>query len=85
MCMKFVLHLFTVRVLRRHQHFNDSLERVLRELGLPKIRFHDLRHTAGSLLVSAGTCIEDVKGFLGYEDISITDRVYIHSNDVGQK
>jgi len=43
------------------RHFLPLLERA----GLRRIRFHDLRHSFGSLLINAGaplTCVRDQKG-----------------------
>lgn len=42
------------------------------------MRFHDLRHTAASLLASAGVPPKQLQAFLGHEDISITYDVYVH-------
>ena len=44
----------------------------------PTMRFHDLRHTAASLLASAGVPPKQLQTFLGHEDISITYDVYVH-------
>ena len=43
------------------------------------IRFHDLRHSAGSLLLLAGASIADVKEILGHSSIAITAAIYLHS------
>ena len=42
------------------------------------MRFHDLRHTAASLLAGAGVSPKQLQAFLGHEDISITYDVYVH-------
>lgn len=46
--------------------------------GVPHIRFHDLRHTAASLLVRRGVPIKAVAERLGHTDASLTLRVYTH-------
>lgn len=46
--------------------------------GVPRIRFHDLRHTAASLLVRRGVPIKAVAERLGHTDASLTMRVYTH-------
>lgn len=52
---------------------------VLRKLGLSEeVRFHDLRHTAATLLLSRGVHPKVVSEMLGHADISITLRVYAH-------
>lgn len=42
------------------------------------IRFHDLRHTHASALISAGSSIKAVSRRLGHADVAITLRVYSH-------
>ena len=56
--------------------FREILER----RGLPKIRFHDLRHTAGSLLINQGQSVKQVQEFLGHEQASTTLDIYTHLN-----
>lgn len=46
--------------------------------GLPKLRWHDLRHTAASLLISEGLNIVYVSRVLGHANPSITLNVYGH-------
>jgi integrase len=56
------------------RHFHPLLER----LGLPKIRFHDLRHTAATLLLSEGVHPKIVSEMLGHTEIGITLNLYSH-------
>ena len=49
---------------------------LLEKAGLPKIRFHDLRHTAASLLLRRGVNIKVVSEMLGHADVATTLRVY---------
>jgi Phage integrase family len=44
--------------------------------GLKRLRFHDLRHTFGTLAVQAFP-LSDVKAYMGHADISTT-MVYVH-------
>ena len=46
---------------------------------LPHIRFHDLRHTAGSLLLEDGVDIKTIQEFLGHSQASTTTNIYLHS------
>lgn len=55
-----------------------SFKRYLAKAGLPAIRFHDLRHTAATLLLSRGINPKVVSEMLGHADISITLRIYAH-------
>jgi integrase len=51
---------------------------VLARAGLRKIRFHDLRHTFGSLLLQAGASLAYVRDQMGHSSIQITVDVYGH-------
>jgi integrase len=55
-----------------------SFKRYLAKAGLPPIRFHDLRHTAATLLLSRGINPKVLCEMLGHANISITLRVYAH-------
>ncbi len=52
--------------------------RLLAEIGLPRIRFHDLRHSAATLLLSMGVPAKVVQELLGHSTIGITMDVYSH-------
>jgi len=50
----------------------------LEKAGLRRFRFHDLRHTFGSLLIEAGAPLPYVKDQMGHSSIQITADKYIH-------
>jgi integrase len=54
--------------------FQDALAR----LGLPHVRFHDLRHGAASLMLAQGVPLKLVSESLGHSSIAITADVYSH-------
>jgi integrase len=56
----------------------DQLKALLKKAGLPDIRFHDLRHSAATLLLSVGVHPKEVQEILGHSQISITMDVYSH-------
>ncbi|HLZ81034.1 MAG TPA: tyrosine-type recombinase/integrase [Ktedonobacteraceae bacterium] len=56
----------------------EAFRALLEEAGLPAIRFHDLRHSAATILLSMGVNIKVIQEMLGHSDISITLRVYGH-------
>ena len=58
----------------RLRSFSPLLERA----GLPTIRFHDLRHTSATLLLSLGTNPKVVQELLGHSGIAVTMDVYSH-------
>jgi integrase len=53
-------------------------DRLLKEAGLPHMRFHDLRHSAATLLLSMGINAKVVQEILGHSNISMTMDVYSH-------
>ena len=53
-------------------------ERARDGAGLPPLRFHDLRHTYGSLLVAGGVDLQSVKAAMGHSRITTTER-YLHA------
>ena len=50
----------------------------LRQKGMGHIRFHDLRHTAATLLANNGTQLKVLQNFLGHNDVKVTLGVYTH-------
>lgn len=55
-----------------------SFRRVLTRAGLPRIRFHDLRHTYATLALGQGVHPKVVSDALGHANISITLETYSH-------
>lgn len=55
-----------------------SFKPLLKKAGLPNIRFHDLRHTAASLLLAQGVQPRVIMETLGHSSISLTMDVYSH-------
>jgi integrase len=51
---------------------------LLLEAGLPDIRFHDLRHTAATLMLQQRIHPKVVQERLGYSQISMTLDIYSH-------
>jgi len=50
----------------------------LKRAGLPNLRFHDLRHSAATLMLQQGVNPKIVSEHLGHSDISLTLNTYIH-------
>jgi len=51
---------------------------LLKRAGLPRIRFHDLRHTAATLMLGQGVHPKVVAEMLGHSQISVTLDLYSH-------
>ena len=56
----------------------ELFKKALSEAGLPAIRFHDLRHTAATLLLSRGVHPKVVSEMLGHSTITLTLDTYSH-------
>ena len=61
------------------------LHRVLKRAGLPKVRFHDLRHTFATLALQNGVDIKTVSGMLGHFSAGFTLDTYAHVTTAAQK
>jgi integrase len=55
-----------------------SFRRLLRKAKLPRMRFHDLRHSCASLLLTQGVAPRVVMETLGHSRISVTMDTYTH-------
>lgn len=51
---------------------------LLNQLGMRKIRFHDLRHSCASLLLARGVQMKEIQVWLGHSDMSTTANIYSH-------
>jgi len=56
----------------------EPLHRALEKAGLPRIRIHDLRHTAATHLLTNGVHPKVVQDLLGHSTIAITLDTYSH-------
>ncbi|HLF76660.1 MAG TPA: site-specific integrase [Dehalococcoidia bacterium] len=59
--------------------FVDAFDRRVKVSGVPRIRFHDLRHTSATLALAAGVHPKVVQERLGHASISITLDLYSHT------
>ena len=51
---------------------------ILKTSGLPRIRFHDLRHSAATLLLAQGVSPRYISDLLGHSQVSFTMQTYAH-------
>ena len=58
----------------------DDWVTVLDEAGIRRVRVHDGRHTAGTLLIEQGVHVRAVQEILGHADVRTTQR-YTHVAD----
>lgn len=53
--------------------------------GLGKIRFHDLRHSAVTMMINAGVPLKTVSSIVGHSNINTTATVYAHTLSEAKK
>lgn len=56
-----------------HRH-----KQILNDMGLPSIRFHDLRHTFATHALKSGVDAKTLSGILGHTNASFTLDTYTH-------
>lgn len=54
-------------------------KKILKDAGLPHIRFHDLRHTFATTALQNGVDVKTVSSMLGHYDAGFTLRTYTHA------
>ena len=62
-----------------HNLVNRSFKPLLKRVGLPEIRFHDLRHTCATLMLGAEVHLKVVQELLGHASVTITLDTYSHA------
>ena len=62
-----------------------QLHRIQMRAGLPRIRFHDLRHTFATLMLEQGVDVKTVSQMLGHTDAGFTMNTYMHVTPQMQK
>jgi len=62
-----------------------QLHRIQQRAGLPRIRFHDLRHTFATLMIEQGVDIKTVSQMLGHTDAGFTMNTYMHVTESMQQ
>ena len=65
-------------VIKPDNIFPRYMQPVLKKAGIRRFRFHDLRHSFGSLLIQGGASLAYVKEQMGHSSIQITVDVYGH-------
>jgi integrase len=58
-----------------------TFQRLLAAAGLPRMRFHDLRHGCASLLIAQGCDLRLVMEILGHSTITLTADTYAHVSE----
>lgn len=61
-----------------HSTVYKKFKRIMKKLGLPEVRFHDLRHTYATAALQAGDDAKTVQETLGHFSVSFTLDTYGH-------
>ena len=62
----------------------NILSRIIETINLPKIKFHDLRHTFATRCISAGIDPKTVSVILGHSSVLTTLKTYMHTDDLAK-
>ncbi|MBQ6531303.1 MAG: site-specific integrase [Clostridia bacterium] len=65
-------------------YISHAFSTLLKENGLPHIRFHDLRHSIATILLSSGVSLKIIQEILGHSTLSTTANFYLHP-DLSEK
>lgn len=60
--------------------FERFMTKVNKELGIPKLTPHELRHTYGTLLREKGVDIYTIQKVMGHSNIATTADIYVHND-----
>lgn len=60
--------------------YKKFMNQMSRDLNIPYLSPHELRHSYGSVLYERGVDIYTISKILGHSDISITAKIYVHSS-----
>ncbi len=60
-------------------YLHSLFQKLLKDAGLPHMRFHDLRHSAATILLTMGAHPKLVQELLGHSQISMTMDTYSHA------
>lgn len=60
------------------EYVSQLLTKLQKKAGLPKCRFHDLRHLCASIMLMQGVNVKVAQEHLGHKDVSTTMNIYSH-------
>ncbi|HOS50504.1 MAG TPA: tyrosine-type recombinase/integrase, partial [Bacillota bacterium] len=67
-----------------HNITKRTMKSICKRAGLPPMRFHDLRHSHGSLLAANSLSARTISDRLGHSDASFTMKAYTHRTSFAQ-
>ena len=61
------------------RNMNRNLDMLCERAAVPRIRFHDLRHSCATLLYDQGVPIENIQDVLGHSSPTVTKTIYVEA------
>jgi integrase len=61
------------------RNMNRHLDLLCERAGVPRIRFHELRHSCATLLYDQGVPIENIQDVLGHSSPTVTKTIYVEA------
>ncbi len=60
------------------EYLSQMLTKLQDRCGLPRCRFHDLRHLCASIMLMQGVNVKVAQSMLGHRDVQTTLNIYAH-------
>lgn len=60
------------------EYISQMFTKLQEAAGLPKCRFHDLRHLWASIMLKQGVDVKTARQILGHADVATTLNIYTH-------
>ena len=73
-----------MKILNSPDYVSHRFRELLKKHNLPHIRFHELRHSCASILITMIFSLKDIQEWFGHSDIKMTANIYAHL-DVARK
>jgi integrase len=69
----------------RPDYVTSRFQKVLKNKGLSRMRFHDLRHSCSSILYDKGWNVKDIQEWLRHSKLETTMNIYTHISEQRRK
>lgn len=63
----------------------EHFHKFLKKYGITDVRFHDLRHTAATMMIESGISIKIVQDILGHSNLATTADIYSHISETAKE
>lgn len=82
-CREYLGYIYVNEIgeLIRPSYLTAHVPAVLKKNKMPKLRFHDLRHSCASLLFAHGVPLKEIQAWLGHSTIGTTANIYTHLDE----